>query len=83
MMGYKRKLLRNAGKFKAVKFIGPSTKYAIQYKPDEYELAYEKMKEMREYFNVKHEYWGDSQYFYFQKRKDCLKQFAYCVLRWA
>lgn len=84
MYGYRRKVLKHAGKFKVVKLTGQHTKYAIQYVYDMYTPDYfERKHEMEKYFNVKNTIYGDSHYFYFQNRKECLKQFTYTVLRWA
>jgi len=79
----KRKVIKKAGNFRFVKICGQHTHYAIQYRYDHYEMDMFKVKtEIAEYLNVKHSSFGNWYEFYIQNKKECNRQFTYCVLRW-
>jgi hypothetical protein len=84
MYNERRKVIKDAGNFRFIKITGQNTRYAIQYKYtwDNHEFHHVK-DEMTEYLNVKNWQRGDWVEFYFQKRKECNKQFTFCVLKWA
>lgn len=83
----KRKVIKDAGDFRFVKITGQVTYYLIQYK---YRLSnldfYQKRDDIGEYLNVKPEtMWNNNDWcgYRVKNRKDGLRQFTMCVLKYA
>jgi len=79
----RRKVIKDAGNFRFIKITGQCTRYAIQYKYRGSNDFFKNKSEMIDYLNVNYWQRGDWTEFYNQNRKECNKQFTYCVLRWA
>ena len=80
----RRKVIKDAGNFRFVKITGQFTQYAIQYKYTWDNPKYHMVKDqLTEYLNTRSWQHGDWCEFYIPNKKQCNKQFTYCVLKWA